>query len=151
MQSVSEIREKPLPDNIDELRALIAKLCEYSQSLETKVFLLERHKWSSKSEKFIHPNQQTFFNEAESLNDEPFAAEKSAGDQGDEEAAPTEVAAYTRSKRRPQIELPDNLPRETCIHTLSGDDLKCDCCGADMGEIGEEIVKKVHVIPAKVR
>lgn len=126
----------------DAPRKLVEELAEYSLRLEQQLALLENYRFGRSSEKYVDPRQMELFNEAEKLADETA--------QDEEPAEITPVEGHTRKKRRPKIEMPDNLPRNTFVHDLLPEGRLCPCCREPMPEIGEESTEKLHVVPAKV-
>lgn len=60
-----------------------------------------------------------------------------------------EVPGHTRRKpgRKP---LPENLQRVEVIHDIAEDQKQCGC-GAELSRIGEEVSKKLDLIPASIR
>ena len=132
---------------------VVKALLDYSQSLETKIWLLERRAFGRSSEQYVDPRQVDLFNEAEATLDEA-ATDSDGADTADsnqiEEDEDTEVPAHGRKKRRAQIALSDHLPHEEQVHELSEDKRRCSCCNVVMTEIGEDVSKKLHVVPATV-
>lgn len=128
-------------------RKSLAVYADYIQSLEAKIWLLERRTYGRSSEKYVDPNQVDLFNEAEVTAAEPPANDAKTDDDDDDV---TDVAGHQRKKRRGQIEIPADMPRQVETHELAPDDRRCSCCNEPMAEIGEDVSEKVHVIPAKV-
>lgn len=140
-----EIVEGMTAPESDERKSLSA-YADYIQSLEAKVWLLERRAFGRSSERYVDPNQIDLFNEVEVIASEPVS--DAAVDEASDEA--TEVSGHQRRRRRGQIEIPAEMPRHIEIHELAPDDRRCSCCNEPMMEIGEDVCEKVHVIPAKV-
>ena len=129
-------------------RKSLAVYADYIQSLEAKIWLLERRTYGRSSEKYVDPNRVDLFNEAEVT-----AAEQPANDanaDSDDADDVTEVSGHQRKKRRGQIEIPADMPRQVETHELAPDARRCSCCNEPMAEIGENVSEKVHIIPAKV-
>ncbi len=148
MTSVAEILEK-FPTLTPEDPATKA-LLDYSQVLESKIWLLERRTFGRSSEQYVDPKQLNIFNEAETIAAEDSAASGDAADVDADDDEVVDVPGHQRKKRRPQIELPDHLPRQEVVHELSPDERRCSCCSEVMAEIGEDVSQKLHVIPPTV-
>jgi transposase len=136
-----------LPDNFEELKALvlskderIAALDEHITILEEQIRVLKKAIFGSKSEK--RPvdeegsRQLHLFNEAEVLMEQE-AQEKQV------------IAEHTRKKpkRKP---LPADLPRIEVVEDIDESEKVC-ACGAKLSRIGEETSEKLDIIPAKIR
>lgn len=124
-----------LPDDVEQLKAMLLQLQQEKQSLSEEVIelksavqLLTEQLNLSKSKRFAaqsekHPKGT--FNEAEQQNKpEP---------------------KHHKKGRKP---LPEGLERETRIHTLNAP--HCDCCGDAMHECGSETSEELKIIPQKV-
>lgn len=140
-----EIVEGMTAPESDERKSL-STYADYIQSLEAKVWLLERRAFGRSSEKYVDPKQIDLFNEAEVTAAEP--ADGVDATEDDDEV--TEVSGHQRRRRRGQIEIPAEMPRHVETHELAPEDRRCSCCHEPMAEIGEDVSEKVHVIPAKV-
>lgn len=136
-----------LPDNFEELKALvlskderIAALDEHITILEEQIRVLKKAIFGSKSEK--RPvdeegsRQLHLFNEAEVLVEQE-AQEKQV------------IPEHTRQKpkRKP---LPANLPRIEVVEDIYESEKVC-ACGAELSRIGEEVCEKLDYIPAKIQ
>jgi len=141
MLDMNEIKNKPLPSNLEDYKSLALDLFNHIDSLETNLRLLTLKKYGRSSERHCDPNQQSLFDEVESLNEENIT-------DGCEEDNKTKVDSNNRKKRRPKIELPANIARTTVVHDL--ENKSCECCGANMYEIGEDKTEKLNIIPAKI-
>ncbi len=147
-----------LPDNIDELKALVlhhatneeqlvSKLDTYQDEinfLREQLRLLVHRRFGPSSEKGS-VNQLGLFNEAEEMQ----AAETE--ELLKEEASENiEVPAHARKKpgRKP---LPSWLEREEIIHDLSDEEKICAEDGHALKEIGRESSEQLEFIPAKAR
>ncbi len=140
------IETNTLPDNLEELKALIldkderiAARDEHITILEEKIRILKKAIFGSKSEK-RHIDDEGFkqlhlFNEAEILA-EPQATKKVV----------VPEHARQKPKRKP---LPPGLPRVEVIEDV--DDSEKICCGVEMARIGEEVCEKLDYVPAKLR
>ena len=65
----------------------------------------------------------------------------------------TPVMAHERTVKKERAflldEIPDNAEVEVEVHELSAEERKCPECGAEMEEIGKEVVRSLEIIPAK--
>ena len=111
---------KPLPDTIDELKALVLQLeNKYNRLLEQ--FRLAQHQRFGKSSE-SDSTQFDLFNETE----EEIIIENDD----------TQTITYIRQKPRRQ-RLPEDLPRTVIIHDIK--DKTCKCCGLEMHAMGKDI------------
>jgi transposase len=137
-----QIVNKILPDNPEELKAIIFSKDEHITILEEQIRVLKKQIFGSKSEK-RRPDeaeggvQLHLFNEAEALVEEK------------KEEAPVTVPEHIRQrpKRKP---LPENLPRVEIIEDIEESEKVCGC-GAKLSRIGEDISEKLDIIPAKIQ
>lgn len=144
MQSTND----KLPDNMDELKAIILNKdeiihCkdEHITILEEQIRVLKKTIFGRKSEKRTVEEQGAqqlhLFNEAEVLVE-----------QNPEQKSVT-VPEHTRQKpkRKP---LPPDLPRIEVIEDIDESEKIC-ACGAELSRIGEEVCEKLDIIPAKIQ
>ena len=134
--------EQSLPNDIEQLKAML--LAEREQSaqqaarlvfLEEQFRLAQQQRFGAQSES--HPAQGDLFNEAEAELD---VIEDVV------ESTPTTV------KKKPvRQKLPKELEREVIIHDLSEEEKSCDCCGNQLHQMGESRSEKLEFIPAKVK
>jgi transposase len=141
-----------LPDNILELKAIIAKQQEALSSLksnyEQKITHLQQqinlllHKRFAPSSEQAPPEQHGLFDEAElaTLNPEPEFEE--------EESITVPAHQRKRGKRAP---LPQNLPRIEVLHDLSDEEKVCPHDGTPLKRIGEEVSEQLDIIPAQIQ
>jgi transposase len=165
-----DIELKDLPDDIDELKRIIAsqntllkerdtelkdksKLLERNTDilrnnsieikiLKEKVSLLQSRLFSKRSEKMgpIEQTQSVLFNEIEVLHDSD--PELSL----DEESVT--IPAHQRNKKRKK-RIPDDLERRDEVIDVPESEKVCGC-GAMKSRIGEEVSEKIDYIPADV-
>lgn len=136
-----------LPDDIDELKAIIAELATYkekSELLEEENKRLRAKLFSSKSEKPTaeDKSQAVLFNEIEE--------QEAQSSQTASEEASTSVKAHTRKKKTGRKPFADDIPRIDVVHEIPEKERVC-ACGTTRSKIGEEISEKIDIIPAKVR
>jgi len=138
-----------LPDNLEELKAIILGKDEIIHGkdehiaiLEEQIRVLKKAIFGSKSEK-RRPDEEEggaqlhLFNEAEALVQE------------EKEEAPVVVPEHRRQKPR-RKPLPENLPRIEVIEDIDESEKVC-ACGAELSRIGEDVSEKLDIIPAKVQ
>lgn len=134
-----------LPDDIDQLKAMLIKLQEENQAkdkiiqsvieekaeLENKIALLIEQLNLSKSKRFSSQSEKIAkgtFNEAEQQNSLPKAKVK-----------------HHHKARKP---LPEELEREVVEHKLNAP--YCDCCDSPLHECGKEVSEELKIRPQKV-
>ena len=138
--NIEEIKQSPMPETIDGYQDLVSVLFEYSTRIEEDNRLLRSKLFGRSSERYVNPDQPSMFSEVE---------DETAEDEL-EEASETEISSHKRRKRRGQIELPEDLKRDTRLHELSEEERLCACCGKPMKEIGEDRTEKIDVVPASI-
>lgn len=132
---------KSLPDDPEQLKAIILQLSTRVSALEEYIRLEQLRKFASKSEK-THAPQYEMFNEAELCE----AAEEALA-----ETESTETASSTKRSNKPgRRPLPADLPRVRIEHDLADEDKQC-ACGCTLSAIGEESSEQLDIIPATIR
>ncbi|MDQ1278308.1 MAG: transposase [Thermodesulfobacteriota bacterium] len=130
-----------LPDNFEELKAIIHGKDEHITILEEQIRVLKKAIFGRKSEKrpAEEPGaaeQLNMFNEAEVLV---------------EEQAQKELVIPEHTRQKPKRKpLPQDLPRVEVVHDIDEQEKLCQC-GSEMSRIGEEVCEKLDIIPAKIR
>ena len=124
-----------------------ADLTQQVKELAEAIALLRKQRFGSSSEKSKTDDgseQLSFlFNEPEVYADD-------AGSSSPEEPNLTTVKEHKRSKRLVNsATLPEDVEIETVEKRIEGDDLKCPNCGETMEEIGETVVRRLKLVPAK--
>ncbi len=124
-----------------------AELAQQVKDLSEAIALLRKQRFGSSSEKNkVEGGEQLsfLFNEAEVYAD-------TAGSTAQKEPDLTKVKEHTRSKKRfvNTVDLPEDVEIEVIEKRLQGDDLKCPNCGGEMEQIGEDVVRRLKLIPAK--
>lgn len=137
-----QLTNDTLPDNTEELKAIILSKDEHITILEEQIRVLKKAIFGPKSEKHRPDEgeggaQLHLFNEAEALLEE------------EKEQAPVSVPEHTRQKPR-RKPLPANLPRVEIIEDIEESEKVCTC-GAILSRIGEEVSEKLDIIPAKIQ
>ena len=120
-----------------ELKSSLATALAKIEQLDSHVRLLLSKQYGKSSEK-IDSSQLGLFDDAAQ----------------EEEAVETQVIpAHKRKKKKSKKEgrpaFPDHLPRNEIHCELSGDDLVCPTCEANLNEIGEDTCETGHFEPAK--
>jgi hypothetical protein len=124
-----------------------AELSQQVKDLTEAIALLRKQRFRSSSEKNkVDGGEQLsfLFNEAEVYED-------TAGSADVKEPDLTTVKGYKRSTKRlvNSADLPEDVEIEPVYKRLEGDDLKCPNCGEEMEQIGEDVVRRLKLIPAK--
>ena len=128
-----------LPDDLQLLKQILAKMQSRVGFLEEENALLRQRLFGCKSEQTADPakSQLALFNEAESIVDV-----------ADEDAEEEVVApAKRRGKRKP---LPADLPRIEVIHELPEHELTC-VCGCRKHAIGDEVSEQLEIVLMQIR
>lgn len=134
-----------LPDDPDELKALVLQLSERVHVLE-EFFRLERlRKFAARSEK-TPSGQYELFNEAELCE----VAEAGLVEQEQAARTATSTANSAPAKRAGRKALPAELPRVRIEYDLPETQKTCPC-GCERSLIGEETSEQLDVVPAQVR
>ncbi len=123
------------------------ELAQQVKDLSEAIALLRKQRFGSSSEKNKVDDgseQLSFlFNEAEVYSD-------TAGSAAKQEPDLTTVKEHTRTKRAVNsVNLPDDVEIERVDKRLEGDDLNCPNCGEQMEEIGETVIRRLKLVPAK--
>ena len=124
-----------------------ADLAQQVKDLSEAIALMRQQRFGSSSEKNKVDDgseQLSFlFNEAEVYAD-------TAGSVSPKEPDLTTVKEHKRKKRvANSVDLPDDVEVELVEKRLEGDDLKCPNCGEEMEQIGETVVRRLKLVPAK--
>jgi transposase len=136
-----QLTNDKLPDNLEELKALIHSKDEHIVILEEQIRVLKKAIFGRKSQKRTVEEQGAqqlhLFNEAEALVEEK------------PEQKSVTVPEHTRQKpkRKP---LPADLPRVEVIEDIDESEKICEC-GAELSRSGEEVCEKLDIIPGKIR
>lgn len=119
---------------IDKLEVLVKKQSIYILQLEERIDDLIRHRFGSRSERFINDKQFNLFGEPLIEEPEP------------REPANDNKSSGRKSRKKKAMTYPDDLEvKETIIDT---DDKVCSC-GKELKVIGKEVSDKINMIPAK--
>jgi len=128
---------------IDKLKDENEQLRQQNQWLIEQIRLSKHRQFGASSEQTaVNGGEQTsLFNEAEQCADltalEPLI---------------TEVKAYRRKRTRLTTDkLPEDLPVETLLYTISDEDRICPDCGSEMHKMGENCREELVLIPATAK
>ena len=125
-----------------------ARLAQALQNLQEQIRLANKKRFGRSSEQSRYDDgseqlsMEMLFNEAEVNSDiAPTPAEPDL----------TRVKAHTRKKHATHDEkLPENAEIEVVVRELSEEERICPVCGEETREIGEEVTRKLTIVPAKV-
>jgi transposase len=113
--------------------------------LEELIRYLKLKQYGKSSERYIAPEQEVLFNEAEQFaqDDAPQQASTHSVD------APKKGHESTAGKKRGRRALPDNLPRHTIYHDLAPEQKHC-ACGCALKAIDDVTSEQLAIIPAEM-
>jgi transposase len=144
-----------LPEDADELRALVTRMSEeHAQALAERDAAIEHlteqlrlaiaRRFAPSSER-VAEAQLGLFNEAEALAEEsePEAAE-------DEESETVAVSGHRRARGK-RAPLPAHLPRVEVLHELPEGERVCPRDGAALERFSEETSEQLDIVPATIR
>ena len=162
--SPPELPNVELPNDIAALQAIILQQqatitqlaqtnAEYQQSIEQqahRIAQLLRQHFGPRRE-HIDPSQLTLFskNELDALAKE-MSSEPTPHPLIPDAVLPEEDAKQSQKRRKAghgRNRLPIHLPREQIVYELSGDALKCPCCGDTRCEFSRESSEQLEYIP----
>lgn len=143
---------KNVSDNtvsIEQLQEENLRLKQQNAELTAKLSWFEEHYrldqyrlYGRSSEKTVHPEQQSLFNEAEALSDvKPEITEPTL-----------EEITYKRKKKQGhREEMLKDLPVETIVYELPEEEQTCEQCGGPMHVMSQEVRREIEVIPPQVK
>ena len=135
----------------ETLRQENENLAKHIQALTEQIALARQKMFGSSSEKSVPSDigeqLSMLFNEIEAFAD---AAEKAGKEP--EEPDLTTVREHTRKKKSVTniADLPEDTEVEVTIQDLPEEEKKCPNCGNEMEQIGEDVIRRVKLIPARV-
>lgn len=128
-----------LQAEVEELKKQLAQAVEKNLWWEEQYKLARQRRFGKSSEK--HIGQDDLFDEIEMPELEEGEEDKNK-----------ETITYTRKKKTKGRNIDTSkLSREICRHALSAEEQKCDCCGNDMHQIGEDKKEELIYIPATTK
>lgn len=132
----------------EELKQENARLAKLLNHLQEQIQLANKQRFGRSSEKSRYEcageqlSMELLFNEAEVISDIAPTPE---------EPALTIVKAHKRKKHATNDEkLPEDAEIEVVTLELSAQERVCPECGMELREIGEEVTRKLKLVPAKV-
>ena len=146
-QGLVDAKLDQLPDDVAELKSIIAKKDEEIESLKEKNILLTLSRFGRKSEKRSHGDeaQELLFDETEANLDSSVEPEPLVEKPERKSQDSCKRNKKNNTGRKP---IPPHLPRVVIKCELTPDKRICNC-GAEMVKCGESISEKVDIIPPK--
>jgi transposase len=130
-----------LPDDPDQLKAMLLAERAESDRLRHIIKELQRHRFGRRAESLPEDQLQLALEEAEQV--------EAAGHAATEEKIPAERNARAAKRRANRGALPAHLPRiETVVDVAS---TICPCCSGTLHRIGEDIAERLDIVPAQFR
>ena len=136
MQNIDSSAQKTIDtliNRVSELESIVQKQSLYISQLEGRIDQLLRHRFGTRSEKFINDLQYNLFGE-------PLPEEEP------EARAPANDSGTRRSRKKKGISYPADL--EVNEKIVDVDNKLCPC-GKELNVIGQEASDKINCIPAK--
>ena len=130
-----------LPDDADQLKAMLLAERAESDRLRQIIKELQRHRFGRRAESLPEDQLQLALEEAEQV--------EAAGHAESEEKILAERKARVAKRRANRGALPAHLPRiETVVDVAS---TICPCCSGMLHRIGEDVAERLDIIPAQFR
>jgi transposase len=124
-----------LTKRVSELESIVKKQSQYITQLESRIDQLLRHRFGTRSEKFINDLQYNLFGE-------PLPEEEPEP----ETREPANDSGTRKSRKKKGISYPADLEVKEKIVDI---DNKLCPCGKELCVIGQEVSDKINCIPAK--
>lgn len=144
----SLIEENRSDEAVDVAMSMLHQLQEHNSDLLLRLAQLRRERSGRRSEK-IDPAQLAMMlelcGEDDGTEDEPSRDEGEAIDGADDGG--TKPPGRRPRRRRP----PKELPRDVICHELSSEERRCDTCGKEMPQIGNDVSEVIELVPAHFR
>ena len=140
---------------VAELRAEIVRLSAHAKEQEERlaealdtIKLLKRRLYSASRERYIAdpPGQQCLFDTVELGGGPP----PEAADQGNDAHEPAAEKRKPARKRHQRLIISEALPCQTIEHKLTGEALRCPCCGDDREAFRKHVSRQLEIEPARV-
>jgi len=129
-----------LPDNMEDLKAIILSKDEHIEILEGQIRILKKAIFGPRSEK--RPAEQQDSSQLHLVNEAEVLVAKEA---------PKKLVVPEHTRQKPKRKpLPPELPRVEVIEDIDESEKTC-ACGAELSRIGEEVCEKLDYIPAKIQ
>jgi len=130
-----------LPDDADQLKAMLLAERAESDRLRQIIKELQRHRFGRRAESLPEDQLQLALEEAEQV--------EAAGHAETEAKMPAERQARAIKRRANRGALPAHLPRiETVVDVES---TICPCCSGTLHRIGEDVAERLDIVPAQFR
>ena len=131
----------------DAIRAERDQLAARNEKLEAIISEIRRAHFGRKSEKISEEQLALALEELETS----LAKSEAEADKSEDEAEKAGTPAKTRAKGRPRSRFPnlDHLPH--VVEVIEPESKACSCCGGALHVIGEDVSKRLDVMPAQLR
>jgi transposase len=133
--------ETALPDDSDQLKAMVLAERAESERLRQIIAALQRHRFGRRAENLPEDQLQ--------LALEDFEQVEAVGHAETEGKSPDERKARATTRRRNRGALPAHLPRVETVVDI--DSTLCPCCSGTLHQIGEDVSERLDIIPAQFR
>jgi transposase len=130
-----------LPDDLEQLKAMLLAERAESDRLRQIIQELQRHRFGRRAESLPVDQLQLALEDAEQV--------EAAGHAATEEKMPVKRKARAVQRRANRGALPAHLPRlETVVDVES---TVCPCCSGALHRIGEDVAERLDIVPAQFR
>lgn len=136
-RTVAELDARTLPDDVEQLKEIVADLLRHTQHLEHRLQVVLRQRFGPSAE-CVDASQLQLF-----------AKDILAPEKDEEKPGPTTVVRE-HARRNGRRKLPADLPRIRVEHDLTEEERTCPCCGEQRHKIGEETSEQIDYEPSKV-
>jgi transposase len=134
-------RAEALPNDPDQLKAMLLAERAESDRLRQIIKELQRHRFGRRAESLPEDQLQLALEETEQVD--------AAGQAETEEKIPAERKVRAAQRRVNRGALPAHLPRiETVVDVES---TICPCCSGMLHRIGEDVAERLDIVPAQFR
>jgi transposase len=134
-------RSEDLPDDLEQLKAMLLAERAESDRLRQIIQELQRHRFGRRAESLPVDQLQLALEDAEQVEAAAHAAT--------EEKMPAKRKARAVQRRANRGALPAHLPRlETVVDVES---TVCPCCSSALHRIGEDVAERLDIVPAQFR
>lgn len=146
-----------LPDDINELKALVLSLKSDNRSLQSdnqlqaeKITSL-RHEYDILVEQIKLERMRKFGNKSEGNILQPSLFDECDAplEVGTKEELDDAITVPAHTRKRSRKPLPKNLPRNIMLHDIDDEDKQCDC-GCMKECFGEEVTEQLEYVPAEL-
>lgn len=133
--------ETALPDDPEQLKAMVLAERAESERLRQIIAALQRHRFGRRAESLPIEQLQLALEDVEQV--------EAASEAEAEEKSPDQRKVRAATRRRNRGALPAHLPRiETLVDIES---TVCPCCSGTLHRIGEDVSERLDIIPAQFR